>query len=84
MARVLTAATTIAVLSTLGLLAWIGGEMHYRNCLANVELRYPVAYRQVEGGNPLNPYLDIGPQPHFVFHERADRNEAIAGCSRWP
>jgi hypothetical protein len=25
------------------ILLWIGGEMHYRNCLEEVELKHPVA-----------------------------------------
>jgi hypothetical protein len=28
------------------LLVWIGGELHYRNCLAEVELKHPVALKQ--------------------------------------
>ena len=29
------------VVVALALLAWIGGEYHYRNCLTEVEVRYP-------------------------------------------
>jgi hypothetical protein len=29
------------------LLAWIGGELHYGNCVAGAEARHPIAY---EGG----------------------------------
>lgn len=28
------------------LLVWIGGELHYRNCLEEVELKHPVALNQ--------------------------------------
>jgi hypothetical protein len=31
------------------LLFWIGGELHYRNCLAEVELKHPVALNQGAG-----------------------------------
>jgi len=27
-------------------LLWIGGELHYRNCLAEVELKHPVALKK--------------------------------------
>ncbi len=27
------------------LLAWIGGELHYGNCVAGAEARHPVTYR---------------------------------------
>jgi len=31
------------------LLVWIGGELHYRNCLEEVELKHPVALQQNAG-----------------------------------
>ncbi|HWO16967.1 MAG TPA: hypothetical protein VNM89_09685 [Solirubrobacterales bacterium] len=82
------AVAALAVVVALLLLGWIGGELHYRNCLANVELRYPVAYQQA-APNPRNPYaeqfgLGGGVEAGFAFHDRADRNDAIAACSRWP
>lgn len=59
-------------------LAWIGGEMHYRNCLQSVELRYPVSYQS----GPENQYAD--PRAHFAFYKKAQRDQAISSCSRWP
>ncbi len=41
-------AVGLAGLIVVLLLVWIGGELHYRNCLAEVELRHPVA---VQGGD---------------------------------
>ena len=64
------------------LLAWIGGELHYRNCLQGVELRYPVAYQQPTSRTETQ--FGIGPQPHFVFYEKPQRDRAISSCSRWP
>jgi hypothetical protein len=43
-AATLAAAGVIALL----LLSWIGGELHYRNCLAEAELRHPVAAQVVD------------------------------------
>jgi len=70
-----------AALLTASLL-WIGGEMHYRNCLQSAELHHPVRYvaaREPGIGGP-NPYLSI--PAHFTGRE--ERNEAISTCSRWP
>lgn len=36
----------IAGLIVVLLMFWIGGELHYRNCLAEVELKHPVALKQ--------------------------------------
>ncbi|HEX6227904.1 MAG TPA: hypothetical protein VFZ41_00390 [Solirubrobacterales bacterium] len=58
----------LAGLIGLLLLAWIGGELHYRSCLTEAELRHPVAYQQ---GVPDS--ADV-----------ASREDAVAGCSRWP
>jgi hypothetical protein len=35
-------AIAAVVVIALALLVWIGGEYHYRNCLTEVEVRYPV------------------------------------------
>jgi hypothetical protein len=81
--RIASIVTAFAVAAGLALLAWIGGELHYRNCLASVELRYPGAY-QMDGKEP-GQYGDWRTvPPHFVFYREADRNNAIASCSRWP
>jgi hypothetical protein len=71
-------AASVATVIALVLLAWIGGELHYRNCLQNAELRYPVAYQP----GPANRFAD--PHAHFVFYKQAQRDRAIFGCSRWP
>lgn len=82
----------IAVLA-LVLLAWIGGEVHYRNCLTEAELRNPVAARwkpghreTTIGGVPLGQPQESGPaEPgHFVFNRQQDRDTALGQCSRWP
>jgi hypothetical protein len=75
---------SVGLLSCLALLAvsWLGGEIHYRNCLNAVELRYPVAYRQATSETNLN--FKIGPQPGFDFYNQAGRDNAIDSCSRWP
>ena len=39
--RIVAAVAGLAVLVVLLLLAWIGGELHHRNCLAEADLRYP-------------------------------------------
>lgn len=79
----LVGASAVAI-AVLALLTWIGGELHYRNCLTSAELRYPVAYQQGEPGSGRNSYLRAAQGGSFVFYERENRNEAIAGCSRWP
>ncbi len=74
----------VAVLA-LCLLGWIGGELHYRNCLQGAELRYPVAF-QVGPGGKGNVYLEAleKPRAHFAFYKKAERDRAISSCSRWP
>ena len=61
---------------------WIAGETRYRNCLAEADLRYPVAFQQAT--DKTDTQFEIGPQPKFVFHERVQRAEALNECSRWP
>lgn len=80
------AAAVVLALCLFALLAWIGGELHYRNCLANAELRYPVAYQPGRGnGFGENPWAaGDEPRAHFAFYKKAQRDRAIAGCSRWP
>lgn len=62
---------------------WGAGESHYRSCLTEAELRYPAAYQQ-GGTEEPNPYLEEKTPGHFVFHEKAQREDAISSCSRWP
>ncbi len=78
-----------AAVIALCLLAWIGGELHYRNCLQGVELRYPVAYEpgRANSSGSLRRRLEAsqGNLPaHFAFYEKPERNRAISSCSRWP
>jgi hypothetical protein len=61
-------AAALAAVVVLALLFWIAGEAHYRNCLTETGLRYPVA----ESGAALDP------------GDAAARDEALADCSRWP
>lgn len=77
------ALASACVLGVLALLAWIGGELHYRNCLANVELHYPVAYMP-DGKEPGQYGSWRAIPPHFAFYRGPERGEAIASCSRWP
>jgi hypothetical protein len=42
------AAIAAVVLLVVVLLAWIGGELHHRSCLAEVELEYPVTERSLD------------------------------------
>ncbi len=39
----------VAGLIVVLLLFWIGGELHYRNCLEEVELKHPIALKQTAG-----------------------------------
>jgi hypothetical protein len=75
-------AVAIAALVFACLLAWIGGELHYRNCLESATARYPVAFQQPT--DKTDTQFGIGPQPHFVFTDEDEREEAIAACSRSP
>jgi hypothetical protein len=70
---------------------WIGGEEHYRNCLSSVDMRYPLAYRQPLQGSGNAERAQFGlprgweAEPGgFVVQDSKGREEAIAGCSRWP
>jgi hypothetical protein len=79
------ASVVLVVLAGLLIGGWIGGELHYRNCLQSVELRYPVGYQpggDEAYGEAFNPWAE--PRAHFAFYERAERNRAISSCSRWP
>ena len=53
-------------------------ELHYRNCLQGVELRYQVVYQP----GPENRFSE--PHAHFAFYEKTQRKRAISSCSRWP
>jgi hypothetical protein len=42
------------------LLGWIGGELHYGNCVARAEARYPIAYEggRIVGGTTRTDAID--------------------------
>jgi hypothetical protein len=63
-------AVAIVLAGVIGLLllAWIGGELHFRSCLAEAELRHPVTLQQGA----------------LADADLAAREDAIDGCSRWP
>jgi hypothetical protein len=63
--KVALAAIVAFAIALLVLLAWVGGEDHYGNCLEKVAIQHP-------------PTLRAGPA------EIAAREDALAGCSRWP
>jgi hypothetical protein len=63
----LVAVAAIAVAIVL-LLAWIGGEAHYRGCLEKVALEHPLPIATTGSGNSV----------------QVEREDAISSCSRWP
>jgi ABC-type phosphate transport system auxiliary subunit len=65
-------AVAVGLVAVIGLvlLAWIGGELHYRNCITEADLRYPAA-----AGTTVGPATKL---------EQERRSDAIGGCSRWP
>ncbi|HXR29884.1 MAG TPA: hypothetical protein VN752_01925 [Solirubrobacterales bacterium] len=88
-----------AVVVLLLLLAWIGGEVRYRNCLTEAELRNPIAAKWKPGhpgtagegigghplGTPAPPPEPEPPEPaHFAFYGQKDRDAALNQCSHWP
>lgn len=64
-------AAAIGVVAIIGivLLAWIGGELHYRSCITEADLRHPAPTGAPSAATRL---------------EQARREEAVSGCSRWP
>jgi hypothetical protein len=72
-------AVTVAVVAAVALLAWIGGELHYRNCLAKAELENPNGYSYVTP-NPSNAG-SVG----YLTPTRLDEAAAAAdACTRVP
>lgn len=71
-------AIVLAVLSVAAL-AWIGGELHYRSCVAAAEARTPVTSDVApeafpgSGASPSPPTLSAN-----------GRSAAVNGCSRLP
>ncbi len=69
----------LAVVAGLALLGWIGGELHYRNCLARAELANPPGYSYAP------PNATTGPPVGYLTPTRqADRAEAADACTRVP
>ena len=62
------AAVAVFAIVLVVLLAWIGSEEHYGNCLEKAALEHPVP-AATAGGAGL---------------AQSARNAAISGCSRWP
>lgn len=87
------AAIGVGLLACAALL-WQGGEMHFRNCLASAEARYPTGYSPERDGLSAGSGFSIGPvarskrerwdSEDFAFYQRRRRDAALAGCSRWP
>ncbi len=74
------ALVALAALVVIVLLGLIYSEQRYRDCLAKVDLQYPVAYSPSGG-----PGLNFGPGGNFVFYPNKDqRSQAIGDCSRLP
>jgi len=48
----------VAGLIVVLLLFWIGGELHYRNCLAEVELKHPVALNEAGRASEREDAID--------------------------
>lgn len=83
------ALVALVAVSGLLVLGWIGGEMHYENCLAKVELRYgSEPQREPDYGESLSgEYGDLPPSLDELRDETqwlGARNGAISDCSRWP
>jgi hypothetical protein len=72
-------AIAIAVVAALALLAWIGGELHYRNCLAKAELESPhgFAYATPNSKNP-------GSVGYLTPTRLAESTQATGDCTRVP
>ena len=74
-------AAIVAVVLALVLLAWIGGEIHYRNCLSKVQLTYAAPRESsVTNGsfyvsNAQGGTVTVDPQKHR-------REQAVSNCSR--
>ena len=74
----------LAIVIVIALLGLIYSEQRYRDCLAKVDLQYPVAYNP-GGSRAGGPGLDLGTPPFFAFYPDKDqRNQAISDCSRLP
>lgn len=73
--------------------AQITDKLNTQNCIAEAEAEFPVAYRTYEGEQPPTQG-GIGGEPigggptveskvgsaHFVFYDKAAREEALGGC----
>ncbi len=66
--KVAIAAIAAIAIAFVVLLAWIGGEQHYGNCLEKAALEHPLPLATTGSGNSA----------------QVAREEAISSCSRWP
>jgi hypothetical protein len=69
--RGLLAALIVAVMLLMGAVAWTGAELHYDNCVSDVNGRYPVVVDRRRSGEPFD-----------VNEPR--RRRALDQCSRLP
>ncbi len=74
-----TIAVSVAVIAAIVLLAWIGGELHYRNCLAEAELKNPNGFAYA-APDPRTP----GAIGYLTPTRLDDRAAAADSCSRVP
>jgi hypothetical protein len=72
-------ALTLAVIAGLALLAWIGGELHYRNCLAKAEMENPSGFSYV-APNPKN----VGSVGYLTPTRLDEAASAADACTRVP
>jgi hypothetical protein len=61
-------AVAVFAVALVALLAWIGGEQHYGNCLEKAAIEHPLPIATAGSGN----------------QQQAAREDAVSSCSRWP
>ncbi|HVE67449.1 MAG TPA: hypothetical protein VNB64_02590 [Solirubrobacteraceae bacterium] len=74
---------TVVVLAilTLGALLWIGGELHYRNCIDAAKAEVSTAPGADGWGRSGSGGWTLGDASGDAAQERSDR---VQGCSRIP
>lgn len=75
----ITLAAGVATVIVLVLLAWIGSELHYRNCLNEVGLRTAAPTAKEASGSGYDYSSAFGEESAASI-----RSGAISRCSRWP
>jgi hypothetical protein len=66
--KVAIAAIAAIAIAFVVLLAWIGGEEHYGNCLEKAAIEHPLPIATAGSGD----------------QQQAAREDAVSSCSRWP